>query len=250
MCGRFVRKSSALHVAEAFDARNNSEELSMSFNVAPTSQIFAVVSEQSKRSLVNYSWGLVPRWASDTSRAASMINARVETAAEKPSFKDLVTKNRCVLPMDGYFEWKEQLRHDGMKPMKSVKQPFYFSANLESRFSHRGVLAVAGLWTSWKDPNQPNSHVLHTVVALTTHANDMVGEIHHRMPVLLDEQGVENWLDTSSQSPIGELVVVPNDALIVCAVSTKVNSSRNNGRELIDPIVLAVSEQVDELKLF
>jgi putative SOS response-associated peptidase YedK len=78
----------------------------------------------------------------------------------------------------------------------------------------------------------------------------MVGEIHHRMPVLLDEQGVENWLDTSSQSPIGELVVVPNDALIVCAVSTKVNSSRNNGRELIDPIVLAVSEQVDELKLF
>jgi putative SOS response-associated peptidase YedK len=176
-----------------------------------------------------------------------MINARVETVAEKPSFRDLVSKNRCVLPMDGYFEWKEQLRHD---TSKTVKQPFYFSANLETRFSHRGVLAVAGLWTAWKDPNQPNSHVLHTVVALTTHANDMVGEIHHRMPVLLDEQGVENWLDTSSQSPIGELVVVPNDALIVCAVSTKVNSSRNNGRELIDPIVLAVSEQVDELKLF
>jgi putative SOS response-associated peptidase YedK len=78
----------------------------------------------------------------------------------------------------------------------------------------------------------------------------MVGEIHHRMPVLLDEQGVENWLDPSSQSPIGELEVVPNDALVVCAVSTKVNSSRNNGSELIDPIVLAVSEQVDELKLF
>jgi putative SOS response-associated peptidase YedK len=176
-----------------------------------------------------------------------MINARVETAAENPSFKDLVTKNRCVLPMDGYFEWKEQLRHDGMK---SVKQPFYFSANLESRFSHRGVLAVAGLWTSWKDPNQPNGDVLNTVVALTTNANDMVGEIHHRMPVLLDEQGVESWLDAGTQSPLGELELVPNDALVVCAVSTKVNSSRNNGSELIKPIVLTKFEPVDELKLF
>jgi putative SOS response-associated peptidase YedK len=242
--------TSSVQVAEAFSARVETDELGLSFNVAPTSQVFVVVGDLDNRTLVNFSWGLVPRWAPDSSRAASMINARVETVAEKPSFRDLVSKNRCVLPMDGYFEWKEQLRHDGMKPMKSVKQPFYFSANLESRFSHRGVLAVAGLWTTWKDPNQPNGDVLNTVVALTTNANDMVGEIHHRMPVLLDEQGVENWLDTSSQSPIGELVVVPNDALIVCAVSTKVNSSRNNGRELIDPIVLAVSEQVDELKLF
>ena len=247
MCGRFVRKTSSVQVAEAFSARVETDELSLSFNVAPTSQVFVVVGEQSNRSLVNFSWGLVPRWAPDSSRAASMINARVETVAEKPSFRDLVSKNRCVLPMDGYFEWKEQLRHD---TSKTVKQPFYFSANLETRFSHRGVLAVAGLWTTWKDPNQTNGHVLHTVVALTTHANDMVGEIHHRMPVLLDEQGVENWLDPSSQSPIGELVVVPNDALIVCAVSTKVNSSRNNGSELIDPIVLAVSEPDEELKLF
>ena len=247
MCGRFVRKTSSVQVAEAFSARVETDELGLSFNVAPTSQVFVVVGDLDNRTLVNFSWGLVPRWAPDSSRAASMINARVETVAEKPSFRDLVSKNRCVLPMDGYFEWKEQLRHD---TSKTVKQPFYFSANLETRFSHRGVLAVAGLWTTWKDPNQTNGHVLHTVVALTTHANDMVGEIHHRMPVLLDEQGVENWLDPSSQSPIGELVVAPNDALIVCAVSTKVNSSRNNGSELIDPIVLAVSEPDEELKLF
>jgi putative SOS response-associated peptidase YedK len=78
----------------------------------------------------------------------------------------------------------------------------------------------------------------------------MVGEIHHRMPVLLDEHGVENWLDASNQSPLGQLEEVPNDALVVCAVSTKVNSSRNNGSDLIDPIVLAKSEPVEELKLF
>ena len=250
MCGRFVRKTSAAQVAEAFAARVDTDELSLSFNVAPTSRVFAVVNESNTRSLVNFSWGLIPRWAQDSSRAASMINARVETVAEKPSFRDLVSKNRCVLPMDGYFEWREQLRHDETKPMKSVKQPFYFSANLESGFSHNGVLAVAGLWTSWKDPNQPNSQLLHTVVALTTNANDMVGEIHHRMPVLLDEQGVDNWLDVNTQSPLVELEAVPNDALVVCAVSTKVNSSRNNGSELIEPVVLTQTEPVDELKLF
>lgn len=247
MCGRFVRKTSAAQVAEAFAARVDTDELSLSFNVAPTSRVFAVVNESNTRSLVNFSWGLIPRWAQDSSRAASMINARVETVAEKPSFRDLVSNNRCVLPMDGYFEWKEQIRHD---TNKAVKQPFYFSPRLESRFSHRGVLAIAGLWTSWKDPNQPNSQLLHTVVALTTNANDMVGEIHHRMPVLLDEQGVDNWLDVNTQSPLGELEAVPNDALVVCAVSTKVNSSRNSGSELIEPIVLTQTEPVDELKLF
>ena len=247
MCGRFVRKSSAAQVAEAFAARIDTDELSLSFNVAPTSRVFAVVNDSNTRSLVNFSWGLIPRWAPDASRAASMINARVETVAEKPSFRDLVSTNRCVLPMDGYFEWKEQLRHD---TNKAIKQPFYFTAHAESRFSHRGVLAVAGLWTSWKDPNQPNGHVLHTVVALTTNANDMVGEIHHRMPVLLDDAGVETWLDKNTQNALSELEIIPNDALVVCAVSTKVNSSRNDGSELIEPIVLIKTEPVDELKLF
>ena len=246
MCGRIVRKTSASQVATAFEARIVTDELSISFNVAPTSRVFAIVNDSNTRSLVNFSWGLVPRWAPDSSRAASMINARIETVAEKPSFRDLVAKNRCIIPVDGYFEWQEQLRHDAMKP---VKQPFYFSAHVESRYSHKGVLAVAGLWTSWKDPKQPDG-VLQTAVALTTDANDMVGEIHHRMPVLLDERGVENWLDADIRNPLGGLEVIPNDALVVCAVSTKVNSSRNNGSELIEPIVLTKSEPVDELKLF
>lgn len=246
MCGRIVRKTSASQVATAFEARIDTDELSISFNVAPTSRVFAIVNDSNTRSLVNFSWGLVPRWAPDSSRAASMINARIETVSEKPSFRDLVAQHRCVLPMDGYFEWKEQLRHDAMKP---IKQPYYFSAQSQSRYSHQGVLAVAGLWTSWKDPKQPDG-VLQTAVALTTDANDMVGEIHHRMPVLLDERGVENWLDADIRNPLGELDVIPNDALVVCAVSTKVNSSRNNGSELIEPIVLTKSEPVDELKLF
>jgi putative SOS response-associated peptidase YedK len=149
--------------------------------------------------------------------------------------------------MDGYFEWKEQLRHDAIKP---IKQPYYFSAHSQSRYSHSGVLAVAGLWTAWKDPNQSNGQVLYSAVALTTDANDMVGQVHHRMPVLLDPIGVSQWLDIHNVNPLDQIRIVDNDALVVCAVSTKVNSSRNNGSELIEPIDLAQTEAAGELRLF
>ncbi len=247
MCGRFVRKTTALEISDIFSVSLDTDELPISFNVAPTSRVFGIVNSTGGPSVVSFSWGLVPRWAPDASRAASLINARIETVAEKPSFRDLVAQHRCVIPMDGYFEWKEQLRHDAMKP---IKQPFYFSARSQSRYSHQGVLAVAGLWTAWKDPNQSNGQVVHSAVALTTDANDMVSQVHHRMPVLLDRSGVANWLDDKNINPLAQIQVVDNDALLVCAVSTKVNSSRNNGSELIEPIDLTQTESLGELKLF
>ena len=247
MCGRFVRKTTALEISDIFSSALDTDELAISFNVAPTSRVLGIVNSTGKPSVVSFSWGLIPRWAPDTSRAASLINARIETVAEKPSFRDLVGQHRCVLPMDGYFEWKEQIRHDAMKP---IKQPYYFSAHSQSRYSHQGVLAVAGLWTAWKDPNQSNGQVVHTAVALTTNANDMVSQVHHRMPVLLDRAGVANWLDEKNFNPLSQIQVVDNDALVVCAVNTKVNSSRNNGSELIEPIDLTQTESLGELKLF
>ena len=247
MCGRFVRKTTALEIADIFSCSLNTGELPISFNVAPTSRVLGIVNSGGGISVGAFSWGLIPRWAPDTSRAASLINARIETVGEKPSFRDLVAQHRCVIPMDGYFEWKEQLRHDAMKP---IKQPFYFSARSQSRYSHQGVLAVAGLWTAWKDPNQSSGQVVHTAVALTTDANDMVSQVHHRMPVLLDRSGVANWLDDKNINPLAQIQVVDNDALLVCAVSTKVNSSRNNGSDLIEPIDLTQTESLGELKLF
>ena len=242
-----MRKTTALEISDIFSCSLNTDELPISFNVAPTSRVLGIVNSTGGPSVVSFSWGLVPRWAPDASRAASLINARIETVAEKPSFRDLVAQYRCVIPMDGYFEWKEQLRHDAMKP---IKQPFYFSARSQSRYSHQGVLAVAGLWTAWKDPNQSNGQVVHSAVALTTDANDMVSQVHHRMPVLLDRSGVANWLDDKNINPLAQIQVVDNDALLVCAVSTKVNSSRNNGSDLIEPIDLTQTESLDELKLF
>ena len=242
-----MRKTTALEISDIFSCSLNTDELPISFNVAPTSRVLGIVNSTGGPSVVSFSWGLIPRWAPDASRAASLINARIETVAEKPSFRDLVAQHRCVIPMDGYFEWKEQLRHDAMKP---IKQPFYFSARSQSRYSHQGVLAVAGLWTAWKDPNQSNGQVVHTAVALTTDANDMVSQVHHRMPVLLDRSGVANWLDDKNINPLAQIQVVDNDALLVCAVSTKVNSSRNNGSDLIEPIDLTQTESLGELKLF
>ena len=242
-----MRKTTALEITDIFSCSLDTAELQISFNVAPTSRVLGIVNSGGGPSVGAFSWGLIPRWAPDTSRAASLINARIETVEEKPSFRDLVAQHRCVLPMDGYFEWNEQLRHDEMKP---IKQPYFFSANTQSRFSHNGVLAVAGLWTAWKDPKQPNSQVMHTVVALTTDANDMVSRVHHRMPVLLDPSGVANWLEEKNNKPLAQIQVVDNDALVVCAVNTKVNNSRNNGSELIDPIDLTPAQPVDELKLF
>ena len=242
-----MRKTTALEISDIFSCLLDTDELPISFNVAPTSRVLGIVNSTVGSSVVSFSWGLIPRWAPDASRAASLINARIETVAEKPSFRDLVAQYRCVIPMDGYFEWKEQLRHDAMKP---IKQPFYVSARSQSRYSHQGVLAVAGLWTAWKDPNQSSGQVVHTAIALTTDANDMVSQVHHRMPVLLDRSGVANWLDDKNINSLAQIQVVDNDALLVCAVSTKVNSSRNNGSDLIEPIDLTQTETLGELKLF
>ena len=242
-----MRKTSALEISDIFSCSLDTDELPISFNVAPTSPVLGIVHSTGGPSVVSFSWGLIPRWAPDASRAASLINARIETVVEKPSFRDLVAQHRCVLPMDGYFEWKEQLRHDALRP---IKQPYFFSANNQSRYSHKGVLGVAGLWTAWKDPNQSGGQVVHTAVALTTDANDMVSKVHHRMPVLLDPSGVSLWLDQNNVDPLAHIQAVDNEALVVCAVSTRVNNSRNNGSELIDPIDLTQAQPVDELKLF
>lgn len=230
-----MRKTSSREISQIFDATNNSSELPISYNVSPTSRILSVVSTDDGRRVQDVSWGLIPRWSKDSTKAASLINARLESVRERPSFKDLIARNRCVLPMDGYFEWKEVLRHD---EIKSSKQPFYFSAQLGSRFSHNGVLAVAGLWSSWRDPNESGGPSVITAVALTRDANSMVSPVHHRMPVLLDQLGVMSWLDLGTSEPLSRLLDIDDDALTMCAVSTRVNSSRNGGAELIDPIDL------------
>jgi putative SOS response-associated peptidase YedK len=180
------------------------------------------------------SWGLVPSWAKDTSRAASLINARSESVHERPSFRNLITRNRCVLPVDAYYEWK---------PMKvrgkQVKQPFIFMPVSESPFNHSGQFAIAGLWSSWIDKR---GEILLTCTALTTEANITISEVHHRMPVLLTRDGVEGWLSNSTSPDFSMTQNLDNSATRHYAVSTEVNNARNHGEHLLDPVPLVESD--------
>ncbi|MEI2643789.1 MAG: SOS response-associated peptidase [Candidatus Nanopelagicales bacterium] len=197
------------------------ETLPEDFNVAPSKQVYMVVERETddgvQRQLRTAKWGLVPSWAKDPKIGNRMINARLETAAEKPSFRRAWAKRRCLLPADGYYEW-----YAGEGP----KQPFYI---------HRPdghSLAMAGLYEFWKD----GEDWLVTTCVLTTDAPDELGRIHDRMPLLVPHENWAAWLDPEHK-PTGDLVVpAMSMGLEAYPVSTEVNNVRNNGRQLTDPL--------------
>ena len=231
MCGRYVRKTGALEIAHAFSAVDSGQHLALNFNISPTSDVFALRANGGEVRLDVMSWGLVPSWAKDVSRAASLINARSESVAEKPSFRNLISRHRCVMPMNAYYEWK---------PMKVagkvMKQPFAFFPAKDSAYDHDSHFAVASLWSTWR--NGEGSE-LTTCVALTTEANDRVSQVHNRMPVLLTKDGVAQWLSDDVVAPLHLANGIPDDAVEYLAVSTDVNNARNHGPQLLEPITLA-----------
>ena len=231
MCGRYVRKTGALEIAHAFSAVDSGQHLALNFNISPTSDVFALRANGGEVRLDVMSWGLVPSWAKDVSRAASLINARSESVAEKPSFRNLISRHRCVMPMNAYYEWK---------PMKvagnAMKQPFAFFPGKDSAYDHDSHFAVASLWSTWRDGEGSE---LTTCVALTTEANDRVSQVHNRMPVLLTKDGVAQWLSDDVVAPLHLANGIPDDAVEYLAVSTDVNNARNHGPQLLEPITLA-----------
>jgi putative SOS response-associated peptidase YedK len=226
-----VRKTGALEIAHAFSAVDSGQHLALNFNISPTSDVFALRANGGEVRLDVMSWGLVPSWAKDVSRAASLINARSESVAEKPSFRNLISRHRCVMPMNAYYEWK---------PMKvagkAMKQPFAFFPGKDSAYDHDSHFAVASLWSTWRDGEGSE---LTTCVALTTEANDRVSQVHNRMPVLLTKDGVAQWLSDDVVAPLHLANGIPDDAVEYLAVSTDVNNARNHGPHLLEPITLA-----------
>jgi putative SOS response-associated peptidase YedK len=179
-------------------------------------------------------WGLVPSWAKDISIGSRLINARAETVSEKPSFRRAFARRRCLLPADGYYEW-QVLAGAGPKG-KNLKQPY---------FIHRadgGPLAFAGLYELWRDRQVPDGDPdawLWTATIITTSAPDELGEIHDRMPMVISPESWADWLDPGN-SEVSDLraLLAPAAArgLATYPVSTAVNSVRNNGPELIEPV--------------
>jgi putative SOS response-associated peptidase YedK len=227
MCGRFVATTAPQQLALLFDAALEDplvDRFVPNYNVAPTTQILSMTFEEGRRVLRRAHWGLLPSWSKDRSRAASMINARSETLAEKPSFRPLLKAHRCVVPVDGYFEWQTV----GVGSSAKVpKQPYF----IRSRDSQ--PLALAALWTTWRDPEQDGAPVRSCAI-VTTSPNEQLAAIHDRMPCILDGDEVSEWLG-DSEVHLQLLRACANDRLTAFTVSTAVNNVRNKGAELIEP---------------
>lgn len=239
MCGRYATSQTSADLNLAFEADLVSldDDLEPDFNMAPTKQAPVLVGRRgdgdaddapARRELLSARWGLIPSWAKDRSIGARMINARAETLAEKPSFRRAFAKRRTLVPADGYYEWYAGEPDEKGKPRK---QPFFI------RPRDGSPLAMAGLHEFWKDPESGAWVISFTII--TTTAEDAVGHIHDRMPLLVEPGGWDAWLDPAPR-PTEELMELLTPAapglLDAYPVSTAVNQVRNNGPELIAPL--------------
>lgn len=191
------------------------------YNIAPGQPVAAVrESGERGRELVLLHWGLVPHWTKDPNSGNKMINARAETLAQKPSFRAAFVRRRCLLPADGFYEWKA---------LNGRKQPYSI------RSKDRRPFALAGLWEHWEN----QTTVIESCTIITTTANELLRPLHERMPVILAEEDYDRWLDCSNQDPQTlQHLLRPYDPnqLIAYPVSTRVNSPKNDDSECIAPI--------------
>jgi putative SOS response-associated peptidase YedK len=223
MCGRFVQAQSAQSYADHFGAAVAvPEALDPSWNVAPTDMVYAVAQHEGKRAVGTFRWGLIPWYSASPKVGSKHINARAETVASKPAFKDSFARRRCIVPADGFYEW-ERLESGG-------KLPHYVHS------AHGEPLALAGLWGSWRDPQGER---ITTCTIVTTKPNELVAKIHDRMPVVLAPDAWAAWLDPGvieGPTLLNMLVTLPADGLAEHPVSTLVNDVKNNYPECVVPL--------------
>jgi putative SOS response-associated peptidase YedK len=224
MCGRYTLRVSPGELAELF-AVINAFDWSPRYNMAPTQTVAAVraASNGSGRELALLKWGLIPSWAKDAKIGSSLINARAETVATKPSFHSAFRKKRCLIAVDGFYEWQAIA---GQK----AKQPFFISVKDVPAF------AFAGLAEHWVNPE---GTPVDTSAIITTTANSRMQSIHIRMPVILDPADYDLWLDPARQDPEEMLRLLkqfPADRMQAVPVSTLVNSPRNESPECVAPL--------------
>ncbi len=215
MCGRYsLTKAEELSSFFEIDER---PEILPRYNIAPTQDALVVRQDRmGRRRLIRMMWGLVPHWAKQP-QPGRHINARSETAAVRPAFRDPFRWRRCLVPADGFYEWKHQ---------NGRKQPYHF------RLPDGGLFAFAGLWDRWKD----RAKTLHSFTILTTDANQVVRPIHDRMPVILPPRAYPLWLDAAAgPDDVSDLLEPFAETLVSVAVSTLVNSPNNDGPECWEP---------------
>jgi putative SOS response-associated peptidase YedK len=228
MCGRFAQPRSAEELARIFHAHPVADLAGDRFNVAPTDEVAAVVEHHGERVVDAFRWGLVPFYAKSAKDGARLINARAETVESSPAFRTSYARHRCIVPADAFYEWRRERDPATGRTIRS--EPFAV------RRTDGELLALAGLWSSWRDP--ATAARLYTCTILTTDPNELVARIHDRMPVLLDPADWDAWLAeaTPPEQLRALLRPAPAGPLDAYAVSPAVNNVRNEGPELLAPL--------------
>ncbi len=214
MCGRFFLDTDVKDIMEHYN-QPPPDIFSPRYNIAPTTPVLACTD----KGFNLFRWGLIPAWAKDLSIGNRMFNARAETVTEKPSFRHAYRRRRCLIPASGYYEWRAE---------NGRKQPYC------CHIGHQ-LFSMAGLWEHWQDAD---GNEIQSCAIITTEAKQKISEIHHRMPVHIAPEDYNMWLDCSSEltSDADELLVNTSPQYEYYAVSTAVNNSRNEGRDLIEGI--------------
>lgn len=232
MCGRYVSSTPPDELARYFGADLQAERLvGPDYNVAPTRKVFTVLDDGGTRALVQAKWGLVPFWAKDASVGNRMINARAETVATKNAFRTPFRRQRCIIPADGFYEWTKE-------PGQAKKQPWFIHRPDGEPF------AFAGLWETWRGPDK-DQEPMRSCTIITGEANEAMSEIHDRMPVILPPSAWDTWLDPAVEDTevLGRfLVPAPPEIIRFHPVTTEVNSARNQGEHLIEPVELGAGD--------
>jgi putative SOS response-associated peptidase YedK len=224
MCGRFTLTATFEEIINRFDIQAflEEEKYAPSYNIAPSQSVLAVINDGKTNRMGFLKWGLIPPWAKDMSMGGKMINARAETIAEKPSFRNAFKKKRCLIIADSFYEWK---RHED-----KTKTPMRIKLKSDDLF------AMAGIWEGWK---ANDGKVLYTCSVITTSPNELMKDIHDRMPVILKRNDEKTWLDPSisDTNHLKQLLVPFNGAIMeTYEVSSLVNTPKNNSIELIQKI--------------
>ncbi len=228
MCGRSSLTKTEKELEERFKATFYSDDLERynplpNYNVAPTNMQPVIINKDIQHINI-YRWGLIPSWAKDEKVGYNMINARVESLLEKPAFKNILKQKRCIVPMDGFYEWKK---------MGKDKQPYrIFTKDKE-------IFGVAGLYDSWTNPM---GTTINSYTIITLEANEFMQSLHGRMPAILNDEAEKMWLDDSLSSAdlLSLLIKYESDKMDSYAVSTKVGNVKERGKELIEKVNLTI----------
>jgi putative SOS response-associated peptidase YedK len=234
MCGRYELHSNPAAIALAFGLAHP-PYVDPHYNIAPTNDVPIVrVGNEGQRELVRMRWGLVPRWAKDPSIGARMINARGETLTEKQSFRTAYRRHRCLLPADGFYEWRAVAHADGSS---SRRQPQHIG------MSDGSLFGLAGIYERWLSEE---GEVLDTCAIVTTEANALLMPIHDRMPVIVAPEHYARWLDPANAEVADLIAPYPSGRMAYYPVSTRVNSVRNDDASLLDAVAAPETESADD----